>query len=123
MVSSPPAGPSPEELQLTGLLGLINPESLESVVAHALNHRAEVSPNIRRELDSVIRDFVKISGFKNSDRAPAAQAKGASPSPAVSSSFRTCLQRNSKNLGRIARRPDGGSQCASPVKGCRSRLP
>ncbi len=75
MVSSPPAGPSPEELQLTGLLGLINPESLESVVAHALNHRAEVSPNIRRELDSVIRDFVKISGFKNSDRAPAAKLK------------------------------------------------
>ena len=70
-----PDGPSLEGLQLTGLIGHINPESLGLVVARALNHRGDVSADIRRELDSAIRDSVNVRGFKNSERAPAVKLK------------------------------------------------
>ena len=76
MVATPELdGTSPEGLRLTALLGLINLQSLGSVVARALNHRSEASPDIRREFNSAIRDSVKVRGFKNSDRAPAIKLK------------------------------------------------
>ena len=76
MVATPrPDSTSPEELRLTALLGLINLQSLGSVVARALNHRSDASPNIRREFNFAIRDSVKVRGFKNSDLAPAVKLK------------------------------------------------
>ena len=53
------------DLQHASLLDQLPQEFEESIVAHVLNHRAELPNDVRRELDSAINSVVKVQQFPN----------------------------------------------------------
>ena len=60
-----------DSLQIREIFGFMNPEYREAVVRHAIDSRDKVPTETRRSLDSSIREYIRVDGYKNTDRAPA----------------------------------------------------
>ncbi len=60
-------------LGFTAIFGFMDPENghIETVVKRAIDSRSKVSTDARRLLNSAIREYIKVDGYKNTDRAPA----------------------------------------------------
>ena len=54
---------TPTDLHHTSLLDLLPQGFEESIVAHVLNHRADLTIDVRRELDSAINSVVRVPKF------------------------------------------------------------
>ena len=58
-------------LQISAIFEFMDPEYHEAVVKRALDSRRKVSTEARRSLNSAIREYIRVDGYKNTDRAPA----------------------------------------------------
>ena len=59
-------------LGFTAIFGFMDPKNkcMETVVQRAIDSRRKVSTDARRLLNSAIREYIKVDGYKNTDRAP-----------------------------------------------------
>ena len=60
-----------DSLQISTIFGFMNSEYHGNVVQRALDSRSKVSTETRRWLNSAIREYIRVDGYKNTDRAPA----------------------------------------------------
>ncbi len=60
-----------DSLQISTIFGFMNSEYHEAVVQRAIDSRRKVSTEARRALNSAIREYIRVDGYKNTDRAPA----------------------------------------------------
>ena len=60
-----------DSLQISTIFGFMNSEYHEAVVQRAIDSRRKVSTEARRSLNSAIREYISVDGYKNTDRAPA----------------------------------------------------
>ena len=64
--------PTPQDLHLTTLLKLMDPEFQESVVTRVLSHRSQLSADVQSALDNAVNREVRVPGFhRYPERAPA----------------------------------------------------
>ncbi len=59
-----------DSLQISTIFGFMNPEYHEAVVQRAVDSRSKVPTEARRLLNSAIREYIRVDGYKNADRAP-----------------------------------------------------
>ena len=59
-----------DSLQISEIFGFMKPEYHEAVVQRAIDSRSKVSTETRRLLNSAIREYIRVDGYKNTDRAP-----------------------------------------------------
>ncbi len=64
-----------DSLQISTIFECMNPEYHEAVVKRALNSQNKVSKEARGLLNSAIREYIRVDGYKNTDRAPALYLK------------------------------------------------
>ena len=64
--------PTPQDLHLTTLLKLMDPEFKDSVVTRVLLHRSQLSADVQSALDNAVNREVRVPGFlRYPERAPA----------------------------------------------------